>query len=43
VLSVVFSAVVHAAGFALYATLFSLLVKDQTTKIPFRAYVDNNP
>lgn len=30
-------------GFALYTTLFTLLVKDETTKIPFRAYIDNSP
>ena len=31
------------AGFTLYTTLFTLLVKDETTKIPLRAYVENNP
>lgn len=30
-------------GFTLYTTLFTLLVKDETTKIPFRAYIDDNP
>jgi len=35
--------VLIVAGFVLYTTLFTLLVKDETTKIHFRAYIDNNP
>jgi len=30
-------------GFALYTTLFSDLVKDETTRITFRNYVDKEP
>jgi len=35
--------VLIVTGFTLYTTLFMLLVKDETTKIPFRAYIDDNP